>query len=97
MRARESRPGLDSEAARSNSAATKRLDAIVPVAADLRASFGVLVVSTCSNGVQRAQTFATIAAATRKITRQQDRGLPVTATLVRLVPVPWTVVGEVPL
>lgn len=93
-RTRERRPSAtNAETAESISAATKELGDSLPTPADLRAGYGVHVVSTCSNGTQRGQTFATLAAAERKITRQRQRGLPVSAVLVQLVPVPWSVIG----
>lgn len=92
MNARESRPAHN-RATQSKSAATSELRDSISAPAELRAGFGVHVVSTCSNGTQRGQTFATLAAAERKIARQRDRGLPVQAVLVQLVPLPWSVIG----
>lgn len=95
MRARESRPGWATETAQNYSAATFKLNDSLAAPADLRAGFGVYVLSTCTNGVQRGQTFGSLAAAARKIERQRDRGLPVSATLVQLVPVQFSAIGEV--
>lgn len=86
-------PGAEAGPLKSNSAQTKELDPILADSLELRASYAVHVVSTCANGVQRGQTFASIPAAERKITRQRQRGLPVSAVLVQLVPVPWSVIG----
>lgn len=96
MRPKESRPAGDG-ATVSDQAATGTLGATLADSLELRAGYGVLVISTCSNGVVRRQTYASIVAAAKKVDRQRERGLPVQATLVQLVPVPWAVIAEVAL
>lgn len=96
MRAKESRPAGDG-AAISDRVATGALVATLADSVELRAGYAVHVLSTCANGVQRGQTYASLLAASKKVDRQRQRGLPVQATLVRLVPLPWSVIGEIEL
>lgn len=98
MRAQSSRLGVGTEAAEDIRGAASK--PILPTASSARiprAQYAVHVLSTRRDGVQVGQTFATIQAAEKKVRRCEAAGLPVQVALVRLVPVPWSVIGGGPL
>lgn len=89
MRAKDSRPGVGTEAAEVIRATAT--DSILLSSSDLRTrakrhDYALLVLAERADGVICSQIYTNLPAAERKVTRTRARGLQASLTLVRLVP-----------